>query len=99
MRQASDLAVWALTPVANPDDPRWLARRPIPKILVAARTAAEARILASRALASDERGGVANESGPAVTMVDDEKLYRVDKASTAQDVPESPGVIEIARNG
>jgi len=47
---------------------------------VAARSAADARLVASRMLAGKAATDIANEAGPSRSVVMDEKLYRVDAA-------------------
>lgn len=79
------LPLWRLTPAARFDDPRWLDHQPLPEVLVRARTAAEARVLAAETPLSDSAGAVGNESANNHSRLLDEKLYRVDRADDAAD--------------
>lgn len=101
----SDIQVWKFTPVAVPDDSRWLGHRPVAALYVAAESPAAARIVAAKADVPAEQGKVGNESGHAHSRFADEKLYRVETASD-QDLaalpppPEEAKVLgEIAKDG
>lgn len=97
------LPLWRLTPAAELDDPRWLDHRPIPEVLVRARTAAEARVLASETSQSNSAGAVGNESANNHSRLLDEKLYRVDRAdaSAAAGMTDDAGddVARVIRSG
>jgi hypothetical protein len=101
----SDIQVWKFTPVAVPEDSRWLDHRPVAALYVAAESPAAARIVAAKADVPPGQGKVGNESGHAHSRFEDEKLYRVEAASD-QDLaalPAPPGEAkvlgEIAEDG
>lgn len=97
----SELHVWKLTPVAQPEDPRWLGRSPRPETFVAAATSGEALLTAAKWDMSDSDGRVGNESGHLHSAFGDEKLYRIDRA-TGEEVAtvslpiDGPSVLEEA---
>lgn len=92
----SDLKLWQITAVADADDPRWQGQNAPRRILVAAATPARARLLAAAKLAGDESADIANEAGPTRSVVNDEKLYRVDPARSGDDASsKEEGVLEI----
>lgn len=86
-----DLKIWKFTPVARPDDARWLGHRPVRALYVAAESPAMARVIAARADVPPSQGKVGNESGHSHSRFGDEKLYRVDAASE-EDLQHLPGV-------
>jgi len=90
------MELWQLTQIADPDDPRWQGRSGPRRVLVAARTAGEARMLAAQALARADRAVLANEAGPPAGVLDDEKLYRLDRRAPGETaLPASSAVLEI----
>ncbi len=76
----TDLGLWQFTPLAPPEDSRWLSHRPVRALYVAASTPAQVRLVAAHADVPQTEGKVGNESGHAHSRFRDEKLYRVDPA-------------------
>ena len=73
--------LWLLEPSVPPGDPRWQDRTVWRRVVVAAPSAAFARLAAEEWAKADQAtgtgGGVGNESPSALAGFGDEKLYRV----------------------
>ena len=92
------MKLWKFTPVARPDDPRWLGHTPVRTLFVAAESASEACVVASRDDVPARQGRVGNESGHSHSRFGDEKLYRVDPGDAGDierlsPLPDRPSVI------
>lgn len=69
--------VWVLEPRAHAEDPGWQDRRIWRKVLVAARSAAFARLAAEDWATNDDVRAPGNESPSRIAGFRDEKLYSV----------------------
>lgn len=97
--KAARLHLWLIEPVASPTDSRWQDRPIWCRVVVAAPSAAFARLVAEEWATPRSRPQVGNESPSLCAGFADEKLYRVRHASPdfdpGQPSPTWPGrVIE-----
>lgn len=96
--QDAQLRIFRLTPTAAPDDPAWLGQEPAGEVIVRARSAADARIVAAEAEV-DFLDVAAKPSHGATTVMAsrfrDDKLYGVrEDAGTGHDPCGSRAVLE-----
>jgi len=90
------MKLWEIRAVADAQDPRWQGGSAPRRILVAARSAADARLLASAKLVGTDETDIANEAGPSRSVVSDEKLYRVSPAENdGRAATDEAGVLAI----
>lgn len=76
------MPIWRLTPIAPPDDPRWLDHQIWESVLVRAPTSGMALLLASELERDPDRPPVGNETPSFQSAFEDPKLYvarRVDE--------------------
>lgn len=99
------MPLWRFTPVAGPEDSRWLSHPHYEEVVVAAPTPGEALSAAGefekRETAPE---GVGNESVPFRPGLTDEKLYRVDRlpdeeAQAFEFDGDAPAVLAARRRG
>jgi len=97
-----DCALWLLEPVASPADPRWQDRAMWRRVVVAAPSAAFARLAAERWALADGEARQGNESPSPAAGLDDEKLYharRLSEAPATLPAPGEPGLVLSAEPG
>lgn len=88
------MRLWKITPSAPPDDPRWLGGPEWREIVVRAKTAAEARVVAARMEAAQQDFSPGRNTAGAGAMdyqspLHDEALYHVTElpSDAGADVP------------
>lgn len=78
------MPLWRITPIADPDDSRWLDHQRWEEVVVAAQSAGRALHLAAEMESRAAPEGVGNESVPFKSGFEDEKLYRIDRLSESE---------------
>lgn len=78
------MPLWRIEPVARPDDPRWQGRRIWREVIVRARNAAFARVIAAELERDPRYPPTGNESLSFTSGFDDEKLYWVSQLDDAE---------------
>lgn len=96
------MALWLFTPVAAPDDPRWLNHPRFSRIVVRADTAALARLAATEWELPTDTEAVGNESHGNIAGAMDEKLYSVSplpaEESEGLEPDGAPAVLQSVRD-
>lgn len=100
MNASATVPLWQIEPILDPDDDAWQDRPIWADIVVAADSAAFARLAAERHALSEPSVPVGNESESRRSGLNDEKLYRVaelpsDRRGAFPAAPEAGAVLSM----